>query len=148
MGWGGYYAWHWEDRADENKASSGLQRPQSLVNDHLVTPKPQEVEKGGGWAHRKLRKSLGNTKSMPPASAVGVLEKTGSSVPTTNVSVTPCAAPRRVQAFCGSGAPVPNLESNIYQVLALGQVLHFVFNSFTFRNNTRRELLLFFPFSR
>ena len=48
MGWGGYYAWPQEDRADENKASSGLQSPQSLVNDHLVTLRPQEVEKGGG----------------------------------------------------------------------------------------------------
>lgn len=45
-----------------------------------MTLKPLEVEKWGGWAHRKLRKSLGNTKSMPPASAAGVLEKTGSSV--------------------------------------------------------------------
>lgn len=62
---------------------------------------------------------------MPPATAVGVLEKTGNGIPTTNVSVTHCAGRRRVQVFCGSGAPVPNLESNIYQVLTLGQALFY-----------------------
>lgn len=85
-----------------------------------MTAKLREIRKGAGGTG-SLRNPWGTPVARLQRSQwVSVLECTSDCISLPNVPITGCVnVAITAQVFCCSGAPLPNMEKNIYAVLAI-----------------------------